>query len=145
MHNLIHLASDSKHFRPLQTFSAYKFQSFLGKLKLKCRSAYKIHQQMHNRTYEMRSITSGDKSLKVCNRVLSKPIKNTTMYLRCAFSLFTITASQQGEDCIYMKSKMAVRAIHFLNDQGFEGIEIYDIQEYYANPMNLMKLHNIFI
>lgn len=55
VHNLLHLASDSKKFGQLEDFSAFSFESFLGKLKCKRRSAFKPLQQICNRIFEIRS------------------------------------------------------------------------------------------
>lgn len=146
VHNLLHLASDSKHFGALETFSAYPFESFLGKLKLKCRSAYKPLEQICSRIYEMRSITAKVNDHKECNSIkLSKPNKNNTNYLRGTFSSFTITACQPGEDCVYLKTKNVVKITGFLNEHTFQGHEIHSVKEFYDKPASLHKLHNIFI
>lgn len=52
IHNLLHLARDSHKFGNLDSFSTFKFESYLGKLKGLLRSANRRLEQIHNRIYE---------------------------------------------------------------------------------------------
>ncbi len=57
VHGLLHLASDSKKFGPLDTFSAFRFENQLGKLKRMVRSSNNQLSQIERRLYEMQSVT----------------------------------------------------------------------------------------
>lgn len=52
VHNLIHLATDVKNFGPLENFSCFKYESYLGKLKSKVQASGKLLYQIVNRLYE---------------------------------------------------------------------------------------------
>lgn len=145
VHNLLHLASDSKHFGELESFSAYPFESFLGKLKQKRRSAYKPLHQISNRIIEMRNVKSKkDSKLQDIKVKLSKKQKHTDKYHRATFSSFCITARQKGEDCVFLTNNIAIKVVAFLDEHLFEGAEVINIKEFYDKPTSLKKLHNIF-
>lgn len=52
IHNLLHVVDDVMRFGVLENFSAYPFESFLGKLKKKIRHGNKILEQAVGRTLE---------------------------------------------------------------------------------------------
>lgn len=88
VHGLLHLASDCANFGQLEQFSAFKFESYLGKLKRKLRTAYLPLPQICNRIAEMRSLNSLEKKVSQKEFVLSKPIKNTNQFAEALFSAY---------------------------------------------------------
>lgn len=52
VHNLVHLADDSKRFGILDGFSTFKFENFLGKIKLSLKSGNRPLEQIFNRISE---------------------------------------------------------------------------------------------
>lgn len=62
VHGLLHLADDCARFGPLESFSAFKFESYLGKLKRKLRTAYLPLPQICNRIAELRSVETISKN-----------------------------------------------------------------------------------
>lgn len=52
VHNLIHLAKDVAHFSPLDSFSAFKFENFLYKLKRKVHTGKHYLEQICNRLHD---------------------------------------------------------------------------------------------
>ena len=52
VHGLLHLASDSKRFGPLDSFSAFRFENHLGKLKRMVRSSSNQLAQIQRRIHE---------------------------------------------------------------------------------------------
>lgn len=56
IHNLVHLASDSRHFGVLDNFSTFKFENYLGKLKSLIRSGNRPLEQVYNRIREVEQI-----------------------------------------------------------------------------------------
>ena len=62
VHGLVHLAADAKQFGPLDSFSAFPFESFLGRLKKIVRKPHRCLPQVIRRLSEMR--TGGQKGVK---------------------------------------------------------------------------------
>lgn len=56
VHSLVHLANDVRKYGPLDLFSAFKFENYLGELKQKIRSPAKPLQQIINRLHELTNI-----------------------------------------------------------------------------------------
>ena len=52
VHNLIHIVNDVKKFGPLDSFSAFKFENYLYKLKNQLRVSKSPLEQIHNRILE---------------------------------------------------------------------------------------------
>lgn len=68
VHNLIHLCDDSEEFGPLDTFSTFKFENYLGKLKRLLRSGNRPLEQIYNRVQEESLSLSSS-----TNNILSEP------------------------------------------------------------------------
>lgn len=145
VHCLIHLAADSKRFGPLEKFSAYPFESFLGKLKITSRSSYKPLQQILNRISERRTIQSTNSCMQYDEVKFSKRVKDTNQFLRATFKTYTITSNSYGEDCVFLKTQIAIRIISFDGDRQFYGQEITNVKEFYNETTSLKELHNIFV
>lgn len=52
VHNLVHICNDVETFGPLDEFSAFKFESFMYKLKLKLKTSSRPLHQIVNRIAE---------------------------------------------------------------------------------------------
>lgn len=144
VHGLLHLANDCAKFGPLESFSAFKFESYLGKLKQKVRSAYLPLPQICNRILEMRSLDSEDNNVAQKEIVFSRPVQNTNKFKQAEFKNFVINAEKNGQNCILMKSDQAVRVIEFIGEDTFIGEEVENIEEFHDKPRSLHELHNIF-
>lgn len=132
VHGLLHLASDSAKFGPLDKFSAFKFESHLGKLKRKLRTAYKTLPQICNRIAEMRSIAAQQIVSKPSTQVsFSMDVKNTNHFLQATFPSFIIVAGKQGDDCVHLTSQKTVRITHFLGETKFVGELVSNECEFY--------------
>ena len=55
VHGLLHLATDARNLGPLDQFSAFRFESYLGKLKNSLRSHSNLLQQVHRRLVEIQN------------------------------------------------------------------------------------------
>lgn len=60
VHILCHLSADSEHFGPLDTFSAFAFESYLGQLKKLIKTPNKPLQQIYRRINEIKSFGSSE-------------------------------------------------------------------------------------
>lgn len=143
VHCLIHLARDSAKFGPLETFSAFKFESYLGQLKRRVRSPYKTLEQMCNRVYELRS-SSALKCQKKRPKMLSKPIIGTEFYSQANFENFTIRAKKDGNNCVFLKCGDAVKIVKFKSDS-FYAKKVMNVCEFFERPCSLKQLQNIFV
>lgn len=143
VHGLLHLASDSLKYGQLDSFSAFKFENFLGILKRKLRTSYLPLQQICNRFAELRSISS-TKAIAKAEVVFSKPMINTNNFLQADFPAFTITANKLGADCVLMNTGNVVRIVGFIGEKQFRGDIVENVTEFYNKPRSLKDLHNIF-
>lgn len=69
VHSLSHLSNDVERFGPLDTFSAFVFENYLGQIKRAIKSPNKPVQQIYRRLQEL-SISSANKCLVTNNFVL---------------------------------------------------------------------------
>ena len=67
VHGLTHLATDAMRFGPLDTFSAFPFESFLGKIKQMLRKPQFPLSQVIRRLSEMHNVLKVDTKLKKCS------------------------------------------------------------------------------
>lgn len=73
IHNLIHVCNDVKLLGPLDTFSAFKFENYLYKIKSNIRNNGRPLEQISNRIFEKSSFVS--KQLKTYpTKIFSKGI-----------------------------------------------------------------------
>ncbi|XP_070170701.1 uncharacterized protein [Polyergus mexicanus] len=61
IHALIHLAEDVRKFGPLDTFSVFRYENYLKKIKQYLRKAERPLQQIHNRLTELEHCLSFEK------------------------------------------------------------------------------------
>lgn len=144
VHSLIHLARDSAKFGPLGTFSAFQFQSFLGKLKRRVRSALTPLEQICNKINEFRG-SSGEPIGQVSQSILSMQVTGTNKFMRASFPEYTICAKKNGDNCVLLKSGIAVKVTAFTVNNKFYGEEVSNIREFYDKPCSLKNLHFIFV
>lgn len=144
VHGLLHLASDSAKFGPLDSFSAFKFESYLGKLKRKLRTAYLPLPQICNRISEMRSLLRNDKKKTQKEVEFSKPIQNTNKFAQATFNSYKINANKIGQNCVLMNTQNAVKVRCFIGEDKFLGEKVENVTEFHNKPRSLKELHNIF-
>lgn len=120
VHGLLHLAGDCAKFGKLDSFSAFKFESYLGKLKRKLRT----------------------KSVDI---EFAKPVQSSNQFHQANFPSFTIVAGRMGADCVILNQNQAVKVICFVGEDKFLGEKVEDMTEFYDKPRSLKDLHNIFL
>ena len=106
VHGLVHLADDVKKFGPLDTFSAFPFENFLGKLKKMLRSPKHPLSQVVRRLSEQRfPMESGQPNIE---NVLKK--KHTNGPATLAYSMYNqykeihlnsfVLTTSNGDNCV---------------------------------------------
>lgn len=89
VHGLLHLVDDVEQFGPLDYFSAYKFENYLGKLKKKIRKDDKPLQQIARRYTEIENNLKID-CLKIINNNEIKYKKSIVMGLYLMVFFFVL-------------------------------------------------------
>lgn len=99
VHSLIHLPKDVKNFGPLESFSAFKYESYLGKLKSKIRASSRPLHQISNRIIEQ-NLTDEKKAFVIPSYPIIKydNKKDEVKYLE--FFTFTISKNKPDNCCI---------------------------------------------
>lgn len=108
VHGLQHLANDVRRFGPLDTFSAFRFENFLGMLKSKIRSGNRPLHQAINRYYELLSVASTQSiysNVATATPILSRPLKplvfqgveNVQSFRYLKFKYFTLRCDKLSD------------------------------------------------
>lgn len=74
VHSLLHVVEDVRRFGPIENYSAFPFESFLGKMKKKIRNGNKMLEQVVHRTEECWN--TSNKQFKNKYPILKKPLNN---------------------------------------------------------------------
>ena len=120
IHGLLHLAADAKRFGPLDSFSAFKFENELGKLKRLLRSSSNPLQQIHRRLNEQYQLIS--QKYQSCNNTIQYlqihedgPIfegYTAPQYKKIVFSSFTIICGSCNNSFCILKSGQLVKVLN---------------------------------
>lgn len=112
VHNLLHIVEDVKRFGPLDKFSCFPFESFLGQLKGKLRSKAKPLQQIVKRILEtdtevnFRSETTELKKLHS-----SGPVPNNlegSQFQELVTPSFTLKSNNAANSCCFINNCICV-------------------------------------
>lgn len=152
LHNLIHLIDDVKRFGPINTFSAYPFESFLFQIKKLLRSGYLPLAQAAERLLEDENVTQDHKiipqnpliptlikpsSLKVehLNKII--PVKYD-LYTVVGFSKFKINTNNDEDRWLFTTNNNIVEVLYFVSFDGnlkMYGRSVKDIGNYFDLPI----------
>lgn len=108
VHNLLHLCDDVLLYGQLDNFSAFKFQSYMSKIKSMKNSRYPL-QQIYNRVIEDRKLPYVEKiSNFPCfqediSLVSNENGKIYTYYRKLTYENFTISLCQRN-NCVLLKN-----------------------------------------
>lgn len=114
VHLLSHLHEDVNNYGPLDNFSAFPFESYLGQLKSMIKSPNKPLQQIHRRIEELMSaqFMSLNKDIGPHIEHNKGPlIENVScrQYKKLNLSLFTLTTyDHSSADCYFLSNKFEV-------------------------------------
>ena len=153
VHCLVHLADDVKRFGSLDRFSAFPFESFLGKLKRMVRQPNLPLQQIIRRLSERKASQYGVSRNTVggCG-VLKKPhmqgpltmaFRTHSQYREIHFPEYCISICQP-DNCVQIDDKVAViRNIVSVNEQSEPYViyeELTDLVNFFEHPLNSSDL-----
>lgn len=86
VHNLLHLAADSSKFGVLDDFSTFKFENYLGKIKLLLKSGNRPLEQVYNRLKEAELVISDNRAKQKGN----PPFKDFSLHTRTGDNSFLL-------------------------------------------------------
>lgn len=129
VHSLIHLVNDAKKFGPLDTFSSFPFENFLGQLKNMLRSSNKPLQQLARRYAELTCVSTGCcsspftfSSAHNAGPIIRELI-GSNQYKKLEFKQFKLLLTK-GDNCCCLSDGSIVVIQNFIQKQN-EGIIIY--------------------
>lgn len=106
VHNLLHIADDVRKFGPLDNFSCFPFESFLGKIKKHVRSGAKPLQQVVRRICEVEAIEHvpeiNDKSIFKYSHINGPLIPGNAeciQYQQLVTPSFTLKINNMSDSC----------------------------------------------
>jgi len=126
VHGLIHLAADVKKFGPLDSFSAFPFESFLGRLKKLLRKPNHPLQQIIRRLYE-----KADIGFKITNELttvvkhkhsagpLPEKFSNYFQYREVTYNNL-VFSTKCGDSCCQAGSKIGLIRNILCDDSGVD-------------------------
>lgn len=95
VHSLIHLTADVDRFGPLDAFSAFKYENFLGIIKRKLRHGNLPMQQVINRLNELSNVNTNKKNEGICSIIPGKR-KDSCVELENGDHGFVFTSDSTG-------------------------------------------------
>lgn len=126
-HCLTHLASDTLNFGCLESFSAFKFENYLGKLKRKIRKNKDVAAQVYNRLVEESFIQN--------TVVPSFALKKRGDYTSMTTTRFLF--STREPDNFYLKDDVIYKivAINDGTEITFLGKEVLNLEDFFETPI----------
>ncbi|CAH0550731.1 unnamed protein product [Brassicogethes aeneus] len=109
VHNLIHLSNDVRKFGPVDRFSAFKFENYLGQIKKCIKTSNKPLQQFVNRTHELLQFSNPlkcdvkDTILKKHQLTYNEPLlgnKTVKSYDSVQYKSFTLGIGLKNNHCL---------------------------------------------
>lgn len=105
IHGLVHVASDAIKHGPLDSYSGFKFENHLQKIKCMVRSPFQALQQVHNRIAELEKQQPADRPTGFSKRRESELDSESS---ETHFSVFTSETAKykltKGNNCVLLKS-----------------------------------------
>lgn len=152
LHNLIHLIDDVKRFGPINTFSAYPFESFLFQIKKLLRTGYLPLAQAAKRLLEIENVIQDQKKITQnhLNPTLIKPslLKvelldqiipvKYDLYTVVGFSKFKINTNNDEDRWLLTTNNNIVEVLYFVLFDGnlkIYGRTVKDIENYFDLPI----------
>uniref|UniRef100_A0A1Y1MKV3 DUF4218 domain-containing protein n=1 Tax=Photinus pyralis TaxID=7054 RepID=A0A1Y1MKV3_PHOPY len=101
VHNLVHLAGDVIELGPLDTFSAFKYENYMQKIKQKLKNSGNYLQQLVNRVHEENNLPAEYKVPKKYPIIVY--FKNDLQVINCIkFNRFSISKSKY-DNCVLLE------------------------------------------
>jgi hypothetical protein len=101
VHGLLHISEDARKYGPLDSFSAFKFEIFLGKIKRKIRSPVKPMEQFINRCSEqdVMSNLNSPKLVEKTSNILRREYANEALHRGKWCKIFKEIVQDYGTIC----------------------------------------------
>lgn len=142
LHVVTHLADDCLTNGPLDEFSSFPFESYLGKMKKLVKSPYRPVEQIHNRISEILNISPPECSKIDLQFYLDKPVGDN-QFLRCRYNQIYLGGTDNNS-FVLLQDKSIVKIQKFL----CEGSQIYaigilfhDFDNTYELPINSREIN----
>lgn len=135
IHNLLHIVDDVLRYGVLENFSAYPFESALGKLKKKVRHGYKILEQVINRTVEGWDIKweVPDNRNPILKKMIFKD-ENESRYLNIQTKSFVLKSDQKN--CYFMDYASDILKLEYIK-QNKDSDSIFICGRKFLKKLNL--------
>lgn len=124
VHNLIHLADDVRKHGPLEHFSAFLFENYLGVLKKKITQNNKVLQQIVKRLEEQSNVESRKINLplfQLRSNHSDGPVisarHNDVQYKLCDLGRLFLSCDSKN-DCVLLSDNRICRIINFIESRG---------------------------
>lgn len=141
VHNLVHLANDVKQFGCLDKFSAFKFESFMSRLKRKVKNSGRPLQQVVNRVMEENAQpikSSYPKSYPIVHRSKNLPTIETVEYPGFSISI------KKNENCCLLDDQ-SIFLIDFIFKKNkiiyMKGVRVITTTSLFFSPCDSKKLN----
>lgn len=140
VHNLIHLANDVNNLGSLESFSSFKYESYLGKLKSMVRATSKPLHQISNRIveenlndekktlmipsypiiyYKNKEKKEGIKYIQFCTFIITRNKPDNCCLLRNGTTVIVSDIYKNNKDNHENKSEIKLKVQQFLTQQSF--------------------------
>lgn len=154
VHGLLHLVDDVRHFGPLDTFSSFRFENFMQKLKVLIKKDDKPLQQIAKRLqeidiYGIKSQHNKNIQVKISlkNKHASGPIINgcTIQYSVLKLEGMTFDINSKANNCRELRNGKIVIIDNFCYNEKFQdniiiGKEFLNIKPLYTLPSSSSNL-----
>lgn len=139
MHTLTHIADDCLRNGPLDNFSAFKFESFLGKLKKMVKSPKNPIAQLHNRISEVMNLHHDQQVTENCELFIIKQEESPNNYHKLLIKTQTVTTKTR-DSFVLLKDMSIVKVIYFYYDYNREILakcqQFVDVKNIYELPID---------
>lgn len=144
IHLLSHLPDDCMNNGPLDNFSAFKFESFLGTLKNFVKSPYKPIQQIYNRILESFKINLKENSDSLSKIKVLYPIdQDSDLYRRIKIYDHVLDVSSDKDSFVQTRDNKILKITKISLKNGkvvLDGKKMNNLQNEYSLPIESKKL-----
>lgn len=149
VHNLVHLDSDVERFRPLDNFSAFPFESFLGQLKRKIRKPELPLPQIIRRLSELENANTCEETKRFDQPRPKNNIGYVPRYyqdwapFKSIFHNGYKLSSESGDNCLQIDNKVVVVHNILVGNDGEKKVVVKSFRtkvDFFTYPINSSDL-----
>ncbi|XP_071111468.1 uncharacterized protein [Haliotis cracherodii] len=155
VHGLVHLSEDVKKFGPLDNYSAFVFESYLGKLKRLLRTPNRPLQQVIRRIYERQFIKRNNDSIiktrepkyEHTHGPLLRDLDSVKQYKEIQMDDFLISCSR-GNNCVKLDNDVVIIKnilLHSNQDISIIYEKFMDKSDFFTYPISssIIGIHKV--